>query len=59
MIKYHFINDWKKRVLLMRTFEILPSLSVNMHENYSFESIRFSWMGLMVGVYIEPKNKTL
>lgn len=50
-MKVHLNNDWKKTVVLMRCFEIIPSLSINFYENYRFESVRMSWLGFDIGFY--------
>ena len=55
MIRFHFTHDWGKRVWHLRNFELLPSISINLYEKWKFESVRFNWLGVMFGIYIETK----
>ena len=52
-IKFHFTNEYKETYLdYLRDFEILPSVCLYTYKNYTFESIRFSWLGLTLGIYL-------
>lgn len=47
---FYFSNDHKKKVLMLRSFELIPAISLHFYDNYKFESIRFSWVGFMIGI---------
>lgn len=52
-MKIFITNDWKSEILGLRNFELIPSVCINFYECNTFESIRFSWLGFMIGVYIK------
>ena len=43
-------HEFEKKTIWCRNIEILPSISLNLYENYKIESIRFSWLGFTVGI---------
>lgn len=47
----YFYNDWKRanRNIFLRTFDLTPSLSIHLYDDWKFESIRFSWLGYNIG----------
>lgn len=50
-MKFHFENDWKKEVFCLRGFSIIPDFYLSFYKNWKFESVRFSWLGFVVGIY--------
>ena len=54
-MKIYTEHDYKKKTLLLRSFDLIPSICINLYPNYKFESIRFSWLGFTIGVYFEIK----
>jgi len=50
-MKTYFSNNWKNQQIWVRCFELIPSISIHLYQNWSFESIRISWLGLDFGLY--------
>jgi hypothetical protein len=43
-------NEFKKKTIWSRSIEVIPSLTLNLYQNYKIESIRFSWLGFTIGL---------
>lgn len=56
MIKFYFTHEYRKKSTFLRSFDVIPSITLNLYLSYKFESIRFSWLGFMFGFYFEPNQ---
>ncbi len=50
-MKIYTGSEYKKGVGTLRSIDITPSLNLNLYDDYSFESVRLSWLGFTIGVY--------
>ena len=52
---FKIFNNWKGPHMFLRNIELIPSICLNFNRDWSFDSIRVSWLGIMIAIAVPLK----